>query len=78
MCVLGQLYAGDLIEQADGQNLMGMYMSDVVALISVCLCMCVCVRARMHVSARKKEKESVNERKGKKVKKGGRGSLKCV
>jgi hypothetical protein len=33
----GQLLSGDVIEQADGQTLMGMYMADVVALISVCL-----------------------------------------
>ena len=31
----GQLLSGDIIEQADGQTLMGMYMADVVSLISV-------------------------------------------
>lgn len=30
----GQVFAGDIIEQADGENLMGMYISDVVAIIS--------------------------------------------
>lgn len=30
----GQIYAGDIIEQADGRTLIGMYIADVVALIS--------------------------------------------
>ena len=30
-----QVFAGDIIEQADGQNLMGKYISDVVSIISV-------------------------------------------